>query len=163
MHGGTALYYSGRVQAQRNRKSVFERAAENIPSCIFPLVFLGLPIEYKARYEKIFETIASSQHLVTASLLGPVYKSIPLTPNTPHQVLCGVSSSELLDFRTNLKNQRFAKYLSDTSGIGRMVDSSIPLVSGLSARRAVKVASYVEDVAKRQEDGLGTLELSDSG
>jgi hypothetical protein len=129
------------------------------PPVLFSLVFLDLPIEYKARYEKILETMASSQHPVTASLLGPVYKSIPTSTNTPHQVLFGVSSPELSDLRTNLKNKGFAEYLSYTPGLGSMVDSSIPLVSGLSARRAVKVASHVEDVVKRQEDGLGTIRI----
>ena len=83
-----------------------------------------------------------------------MFKSIP--PTSPHRVLCGVSSPELSELRANLKNKGFAEYLSDTPGLGKMVDSSLPLVGGLSSIRAVEKASHMEEVVKAREDGLDT-------
>jgi hypothetical protein len=37
-----------------------------------------------------------------------------------------------------------------------MVDSSLPLVGGLSSIRAVEKASHMEEVVKAREDGLDT-------
>jgi hypothetical protein len=161
MHGVTTPFFSVAFSLNATA-NLFLTELQKTYSPLFPplvllTVFVGLPLEYRARYEQILETMASSQHPVTANL-GPVFKSIP--PTSPHRVLCGVSSPELSELRANLKNKGFAEYLSDTPGLGKMVEySSLPLVGRLSSIRAVEVASHVEEVVKTQEDGLGTLRI----